>query len=335
MENKDLVYYFFKKKLNENKYNLKYGTKPDLFLNLDIDSAKPKLSKIDIKEQKEIVRIIENFNINQLSSVLENIRYNLEHQREFNSFLRDTRDIQKGRFLKKPRARVDSPVCIDTYIGFMRALKEGTLYTAKLKIDGKLKRVFIKTPIGNANDLNLDFGFSRLAIDPETLNVYSFINNRAGRINETKIKKVFSKTDLDRLALEYENQKTAGIARESYLNFRKELLEKMDAVYGIERIIDTYLRMGGKIDSQKYKNKDFKEELIRHLEERFGTEKLLNWVSKIKNPKEAAKLKLEILESLGKYHGQEYRAHYSAEYNRAKHQKIQKLRPKKAIKRLI
>lgn len=100
MENKDLVYYFFKKKLNENKYNLKYGTKPDLFFNLDIDSAKPKLSKIDIKEQKEIVRIIENFNITQLSSVLENIRYNLEHKREFNSFLRDTRDIQKADFLK-------------------------------------------------------------------------------------------------------------------------------------------------------------------------------------------------------------------------------------------
>lgn len=332
MNEQDLVYNFLKKRLNENQYNFRYGIKLDEFFNLDLDSAKLKLSKIDLKEQKEIIKIIENFNITQLSSVLENIRYNLKHKREFIDLLRDTRDIQKGRFLKKPRARVNPDTCINTYIGFMRALKEGALYTAKLKIDGKLKRVFIKTPVGNSKDIYLDSGFSRLAIDPETLNVYSFINNRDGRINETKVKKVFSKTDLDLLALEYHNDRYAGIAKKSYLNFRKELLEKIDAIYGIERMVDTYLRMGGKIDSQKYKNKDFKEELIRHLEERFGTEKLLDWASKIKNPKEAAKLKLEILENLGKYHGKEYRAHYSKEYNLAK---TQKMKPKIARKNPI
>ena len=127
------------------------------------------------------MRIVEKFSANQLSAVLENIRFNLAHQREFNSLLRDTRDIQKGRFLKKPRGKANPEKCITSYIGFMRALKEDTLYTAKLNIDGKLKRVFIKTPVGSSKSQDLDYGFSRLAIDPETLNIYSFINQKDGK----------------------------------------------------------------------------------------------------------------------------------------------------------
>ena len=80
MNEQDLVYNFLKKRLNENQYNFRYGIKLDEFFNLDLDSAKLKLSKIDLKEQKEIIKIIENFNITQLSSVLENIRYNLKHK---------------------------------------------------------------------------------------------------------------------------------------------------------------------------------------------------------------------------------------------------------------
>jgi hypothetical protein len=335
MTEKDLVYDFLNKRLNLNKYNLRYGIRSDDFFNLDIDSAKSKLSKIDLKEQKEIVKIIENFNINQLSSVLENIRYNLEHQREFNNLLRDTRDIQKGRFLKRPRARVNPDTCINTYIGFMRALKENTLYTAKLKIDGKLKRVFIKSIIGNSKDLYLDSGFSRLAIDPETLNVYSFINHRNGRINEEKTKKVFSKIDLDRLALEYHNDRYAGIAKNSFLNFRKELLKKIDAVYGIERMIDTYIRMGGKINPEKYKNSEFKEQLIEHLEEKFGTDKLLRWAEKANTQEGSKKLKQEILETLAKKHGESYRKQFEREFKGFKAKKslknVFKARPKRPI----
>ncbi|HNW05707.1 MAG TPA: hypothetical protein PK655_03415 [archaeon] len=337
MANRDIVYNFLKRRFNENESELKYGVFPDKYFNQDIDSAKSKLSKIGIKEQEEIVRIVEKFSANQLSAVLENIRFNLAHQREFNSLLRDTRDIQKGRFLKKPRGKANPEKCITSYIGFMRALKEDTLYTAKLNIDGKLKRVFIKTPVGSSKSQDLDYGFSRLAIDPETLNIYSFINQKDGKINKTKVRKVYSKIDLDREALEYPNDIFVNMAKENYVNFRKVLLNKLDAVYGIERIVDTYLRMGGKIDPKKYKNKAFKEELIRHLEGRFGTNKLLEWASKIKNPKEAAKLKLEILENLGKYHGKEYRAHYSKEYNsnrkRLQKRKLRRVVPKRAIKR--
>lgn len=331
MEGKDIVYNFLKTTLNENKSKLKYGLNPDMFFNIDIDSAKPMLSKLEIREQKEIVRIIENFNINQLSAVLENIRYNTKHKREHNSLLRDIRDMQKGRFLKKPKGKLNPDKCITTYIGFMRALNEGTLYTAKIRIDSKLKRIFIKTPVGNSKDHDMNSGFSRLAIDPETMNVYSFRNHRDGRINETKVEKVFSKTDLERLISEYNNDRYSKIAERSYLNFRKELLERIDAVYGVERIVDTYLRMGGKINPQKYKNPEFKEEMIRHLEEKFGTEKLLNWASKIKNPKDAAKLKLEILENLGKFHGKDYKEHYKREIQKARAQR----KPKRALKRLV
>lgn len=336
MANRDIVYNFLRRRLGGKKKELRYGIGYDEYLDRDIALAQPGLSKLEIKEQEKIVNIIETFNKNQLSSVMENIRFNLKYNRDFSSLLRDTRDIQKGRFLKKPIGKERPNKCIETYIGFMRALKEDTLYTTKLKIGGRLKRVFIKTPIGGSKTPELNFGFSRLAIDPETLNVYSFVIHKNGRINETKVKKVFSKRHLDRLARDYRNLRYAGIAKESFSNFRKELLNKLDAVYGIERIVDTYLRMGGKIDPKKYKNKAFKEIIIQ-LEERFGTNKLLEWASKIKNPKEAAKLKLEILRNLGKYHGKEYKAQHSNEYKAIREQlskrKLRQIKPKRAIKR--
>lgn len=333
----DQVYNFLRRRLSSNKYDIKYGSRSDGYLERDIALAKQGLSKIGVKEQEKIVNIIETFNNNQLSSVMENIRFNLEHHRDFSSLLRDTRDIQKGRFLKKPIGKSDPATCIETYVGFMRALKEDALYTAKLRIGGKLKRVFIKTPVGSSKTPDLDFGFSRLAIDPETLNVYSFVNHKDGRINEKKVKKVFSKRDLDSWVKVYHDEGRTIVAKESFLNFRKELLNKMDAVYGIERMINTYLRMGGKIDPKKYKNKKFKKEMIILLEEKFGTNKLLEWATKINNPKVVAKTKLEILETLGKYHGKEYRAHYSKEYNlnRAKTQRKTKPKIKPKIKRVF
>lgn len=329
MASTDIVYNFLRKRLGGKK-ELRYGIGYDEYLDRDIALAQPGLSKLGIKEQEKIVNIIETFNKNQLSSLMANIRFNLEHHRDFSSLLRDTRSIQKGRFLEKPIGKERPNKCIETYIGFMRALKEDTLYTAKLKIGGKLKRVFIKTPIGGSKTPELNYGFSRLAIDPETMNVYSFVNHKDGKINETKVRKVFSKRHLDRLAKDYRNLRHANVAKESFSNFRKELLNKMDAVYGIERMIDTYIRMGGKIDPNKYKNKKFKKEIIIYLNEKVGTKKLLEWATQVQKPKAAAKIKREILETLRQQHKKEYtRAHAKKQKPKARP------KPKRVLKRPV
>lgn len=53
--------------------------------------------------------------------------------------------------------------------------------------------------------------------------------------------------------------------------------------------------------------------MIHYLEERFGTDKLLNWASKIKDSKKAAETKLEILEVLAKKYGKDYTRFYNLE----------------------
>jgi hypothetical protein len=85
--------------------------------------------------------------------------------------------------------------------------------------------------------------------------------------------------------------------------------------------------MGGKINPEKYKNPEFKEQLIEHLEEKFGTEKLLKWAEKAKTNEGVIKLKQEILETLARKHGEGYRERYKRELNDLKSKK-----PKKAIK---
>lgn len=335
----NIVYNYLLNILDTRIQEIKYYGNYYKYFNIDLESAKPHLQEISKDNQKEIVNLLISFNENQLALFLENIKFDLKYSPDFKKLLQDTRDIKRGKFPKKIRFTTEySRGCINTYIGFMRALKSGTLYTAKIKINGKLKRVFIKTPIGSTNNFNLVAGFYRVAIDPETMDVYSLQNKKNGKIDESGITKLYSVEHLEE-DCNAENNIISEFAKNNYSKFRKELLERIDAIYGIERIVDTYLRMGGKINPQKYENDNFKEEMIRNLEEKFGTEKLLEWASKVKEPKDAAKLKLDILDNLSKYHGGDYKKHYKKEYNlaekQAKAQKNLKTKPKTTPKRPI
>jgi len=66
--------------------------------------------------------------------------------------------------------------CGSTDVGFFGSLKDGKVFTAKVKINGENRRVFIKTPIQH------NLGYNPLFIDPKTLDVYAFKTNKFGKI---------------------------------------------------------------------------------------------------------------------------------------------------------
>lgn len=83
---------------------------------------------------------------------------------------------------------IENQACKESYLGFIRAIRAGTLTTAKVMIDGKETRVFIKSAAGTAIDPNisksaithlknktrdLNVGYNTLAIDPHTLKFYT------------------------------------------------------------------------------------------------------------------------------------------------------------------
>ncbi len=67
--------------------------------------------------------------------------------------------------------------CYSTYQGFINSFNESKIFTTKAKIDGKIRRVFIKNPIHNA-----ELGYAPLFIDPKTFNIYAFLTDNKGKI---------------------------------------------------------------------------------------------------------------------------------------------------------
>ena len=329
MVEKDIIYDFLKNILETRLNEIKYSFKSYEFSESLLEKARAKLNKINSLKQKEIVSLVSTFNSNQLALFLETFKYDLDYSKDFSNLLQNTREIKKGRFSRKVSSlTIYSKGCINTYTGFMRALEAGTLYTAKIKINGKLKRVFVKTPIGDVG-VNKATGFFRLLIDPETMDVYSFKSRKSGKINDSELIKVYTKEDLKNDLKAYHYDAYAQNVQKNYNNFKKALLDRIDAVYGLERVVDTFLRMGGKINPDKYSNPEFREEMIHYLKEKFGTDKLLRWSSKIKDPKKAAETKLEILKVLAKKYGPDYAKFYSLKTKEAtKVIKPQRTKPK-------
>jgi len=250
MTNRDLIFNLIKDAIKtEDK------SKRILFANLEymlsetrLNEIKTYLEKISPEHQEKIYLIIKEFNPSQLSLFFENIKHNMKLSKAPSELFQDARDIKKGLFPRKlifDKRYISG--CPSTYLGFMRALKSGTLYTAKIKINGKLKRVFIKTPIGQEEVDNFHAGFNKLLIDPETMDVYYFTMDEKGKIKDDSLVKMYSEKLLNK------NRDKIDPFVKSFYDFKKELLKYVDKVYGLERIAKTYTNFGGQIDPEKKK----------------------------------------------------------------------------------
>ncbi|MFA5746085.1 MAG: hypothetical protein WCX82_02005 [archaeon] len=335
MESEDLIFdlIYDALKTKDRRKKILFKDREHNISEYELESIKKYLLTISPNYSKKFYSIVKEFNANQLAVLLETIRSFRKQERPANQLIREIKDIHKGIFPRHISYKTEyTSGCLETYSGFIRALNSGTLYTAKVKINGELKRVFIKTPIGHVykNSSN-NQGFLSFAIDPETMNVYSYRFNEKGKIHNGSLEEVYNFKEYETQMVEQYSDESKTNFKQNYLDFRKELLDRIDAVYGIERVVDTFLRMGGKVDPEKYSNPEFREEMINYLEEKFGTDKLLNWVSKIKDSKKAAEVKLEILKILSMKFRPEFRKAYNSENKIAAKEYINSFSKRKII----
>jgi hypothetical protein len=167
-------------------------------------------SKIPYSEKQEIIASLRRLSrkysglelANKLSLFLLNLKnlskkYNLE--RQYISPIETLKTLERGRLLREKFILTTTQACKETYLGFIRAIKSNTLTTAKIIINGKEQRVFIKSPVGVSKDYaiktseithlkedtrSLLNGFNQLAMDPKTFKLYE-ITTIDGKLHGT------------------------------------------------------------------------------------------------------------------------------------------------------
>jgi hypothetical protein len=223
------------------------------------------LNKATRIDRQKTIEIIKYFNANELLNFLQTIRVNSEitTSRKITNI---ANDIKNHKFIKttvdssqkiydKPQIEI---VCQQTYGGFLRALKTNTLYHITAEIDGRPKALFVKTQIGELPSLKqysrevlVLGGYNVLAIDPETLNVYSFRTLNNGRVDSKSLKLVMDYKNIESY-LKIDRKYLAQEAKKLAQEFKKELHRKLDKMYrkenipGTQRIKKTYERFRAK-----------------------------------------------------------------------------------------
>lgn len=154
--------------------------------------------------QKELNSILIEFkklNFNQKNIFLNALGYNSiyysdpkDFQFSFHKLDREIWRIKKGMVNINFVFKTGFGICEDTIIGFIRALRAGTVYTTKMNIDGERRRVIVKSQIGPGKKSSENVGFFRLILDPKTFEIYDFSN--AFKSNTKLTLKEISKFDL-------------------------------------------------------------------------------------------------------------------------------------------
>jgi hypothetical protein len=159
-------------------------------------------------ERKEIIKSLNKLSqkynglelANKLSLFLVNLKklskqYKIEGKHT--PIQRIIKTLESGRLIREeyllspPR----NQSCKESYLGFLRAIRANTLTTAKVTVDGKEKRMFMKSSAGVAENPHiskqdirhlkdkirtLNNGHNPLAIDPDTFELYE-ITTKSGK----------------------------------------------------------------------------------------------------------------------------------------------------------
>jgi hypothetical protein len=217
------------------------------------------LNKLPATELKIVLERMKFLDSTKMEQLIYKIYHNQDHFL-YTGYVNpiDIYKIEKGLFKKKTNSRRASQTCELTYLGFLRALRSGALYTGKVRIDGIDKRVFIKGDVGHSiiptlkkNESKeilqkLNFGNEKLIIDPSSkdLKVYSFFTDSKNRIVDLELK--YSLKDL----LEAKNRVANNLKNKLFIEnmiyaakqFQKELPKYVDKAYakknkpGLQRI---------------------------------------------------------------------------------------------------
>ena len=138
------------------------------------------LSNIVSKSQQyrnKLLSEILRLNPNQLGVFLESERYNNFSGKKYNPFLEIIR-IRNGLLTHDVVSFKSQLVCDATIGGFLSALESKTLRIIKIKEGNKIITLLVKTKTGPSKKDNLStYGINKLAINPETLDIYGIKNS--------------------------------------------------------------------------------------------------------------------------------------------------------------
>lgn len=227
------------------------------------------LNKIHYLEKKEIIsslydlsRSHQNLDLaNRLSLFIINLNKLSKLYKQDGIYYPITRtlaDIKKGRLLIERFISFKTQACKESYLGFIRAIRSNTLTTAKIIVNGKETRMFVKSPVGNLDfptitkkeisqlkkeTRSLDNGYNQLAIDPITFELYE-VYTAAGK-HYGEIAK--GGTDL----MPKEKKLVINLLKKELKGHLDNIYAKRDATGkivnpGIQRMKETHRRMASK-----------------------------------------------------------------------------------------
>jgi len=205
-------------------------------------------SKYKMDELIGIKEALKKFNLNQLAAfsyALEG-KVILNNVNKFVPLNNDLHRIKNHLPLTEGPFRKGLPACKVTIKGFIRAFESGNVVFSKAIINGKLKRVFIKTSYGSSNP-NLDVSRSFLILDPQTLKVYNLAHsislyNKPVFLNLKSLKRIGDLKNFEYEPQLYEKylKTISGVAdvfllKNSITKFLNKAYKK-DGVLGVTRI---------------------------------------------------------------------------------------------------
>lgn len=198
-------------------------------------------SKYKMEELIKIREILKKFNLNQLAFFSYALEGKVLLHRDGKKFVSLNKDMHRiknnlplteGPFIKGHSA------CNRTINGFIRAFESRNIVFSKAIIDGKLKRVFIKTPHGSSS-IYLDPSRNFLVLDPQTFKVYNLTHSISNNNNPVflDLKSLKRLGDLNRFQYEHK----------VYNNYLKTVAGVLDT-FILQKTISNFLNMAYKKD---------------------------------------------------------------------------------------
>lgn len=228
------------------------------------------LSNYSYTEKKEIIDSLIKLSgkyseielANKFSVFLINLKKlskSFAKDRLFKSIMPTIKSLYSNTIPREPHVIKFNNTCKETYSGFIRAIRSGTLTTEKVVVNGKERRMFFKSLAGStetdiltkrenkslrSKEIDLKEGYLELAIDPTTLEIYA-IKTKDGIHFGTPAEKLtgywLSKNK------EKQMKELLRTELERYLNMVYAKKEKGKiTIPGIRRMKETHRRMASK-----------------------------------------------------------------------------------------
>jgi hypothetical protein len=158
-------------------------------------AVKDYLNNYSKKELKQILTEFKTLDFNQKNIFLNALWYNSRYYADpkkfefsFHKLDREIWRIKKGMVNINFIFKTGYGTCEDTIKGFIRALRAGTVFTTKMKIDGEIRRVIVKSNLGVSKKDEFNKGVYNLILDPKTFDIYDFYN--PSKIKEITLKEI-------------------------------------------------------------------------------------------------------------------------------------------------